>query len=220
LLSVAAALLFGMAEKVGACSSWCRDSGAGRMLTGLLLVGLHHMSAPTTTSCAARSAVASLDQARRRPRFFCRRWPLAAAGDWRGNLVEAPEEPAQRFVVLGAVVVFATVRRCDEVRQTGTKAPDTVAVDATFSLGQGKILLFFFNGVHACFEAAQRDVEAAVGDTRVVAVPVEQRSMPGNSCSRRPARGSDYRFSRSSRRFGYTAYPFGVALEKGPRRQR
>ena len=96
--------------------------------------------------------------------------------------------------------------------------PDTIAVAGQpFSLGQGKILLFFFNpACMHCFEAAQRMSKLQWGNTKVVAVPVEQPQYAGQFLQQTGLRAvvtTD--FQKLAPIFGYTAYPFGVALEKG-----
>ena len=62
------------------------------------------------------------------------------------------------------------------IRQTGTKAPDTVTVNGKpFSLQLGKILIFYFDPecMH-CVDAAKRMSKLNWGDTQVVAVPIAQ----------------------------------------------
>ncbi len=81
------------------------------------------------------------------------------------------------ILILGTVTVFALVSYgMAAIRQTGTKAPDTVTVNGhPFSLQQGKILIFYFDPecLH-CVDAAKRMSKLNWGDTRVVAVPISQ----------------------------------------------
>ena len=72
------------------------------------------------------------------------------------------------------VTVFAFVSwGVNAVRQTGTRAPATIAVDGRpYNLQQGKILLFVFDPqcMH-CFDAAQKLSRLHWGATRVLGVP-------------------------------------------------
>lgn len=93
------------------------------------------------------------------------------AGGW------APRARNMRaaMMILGAVVLFAAGSYgVAAMRQTGTKAPDTVTVNGKpYSLQQGKILIFYFDPecLH-CVDAAKRMSKMSWGDTRVVAVPI------------------------------------------------
>jgi hypothetical protein len=105
-----------------------------------------------------------------------------------------------------------------EVRQAGTRAPDTIQVNgAPYSLQQGKILLFFFNpACMHCFDAAKRMSEMQWGDTRIVAVPVESPQFAAqflHDTSLRAETTTD--FQKLASTFSYTSYPFGVAIERG-----
>lgn len=77
--------------------------------------------------------------------------------------------------ILGAITLFAAASYgVAAVRQTGTKAPDTVMVNGQpYSLQEGKILIFYFDPecLH-CLDAAKRMSTMNWGDTRIVAVPI------------------------------------------------
>jgi uncharacterized membrane protein YphA (DoxX/SURF4 family) len=79
------------------------------------------------------------------------------------------------LTILGAIAVFAAASYgVVSMRQTGTKAPDTVTVNGQpYSLQQGKILIFYFDPecLH-CLDAAKRMSKLNWGDTRIVAVPI------------------------------------------------
>jgi len=117
------------------------------------------------------------------------------------------------------VAVFALVSYgVDEARQTGARAPATIQVDGQpYSLEQGKVFLFFFNpACMHCFEDAKRMSQFQWGDTRVVAVPVEQTQYAGQFLQQTGLKAvvtTD--FEKLAPVFSYTAYPFGVAIEKG-----
>ncbi|MFN7992937.1 MAG: hypothetical protein U0Q18_05025 [Bryobacteraceae bacterium] len=78
-------------------------------------------------------------------------------------------------LILGTVTVFALVSYgVAALRQTGTKAPETITVNGKpFSLEDGKILIFYFDPecLH-CLDAAKRMSKMDWGDTQVVAVPI------------------------------------------------
>ena len=78
-------------------------------------------------------------------------------------------------LILGAVTLFAAVSYgVAAMRQTGTKAPDTLIVDGKpYAIDEGKILIFYFDPecLH-CLDAAKRMSKLNWGDTRIVAVPI------------------------------------------------
>jgi hypothetical protein len=79
------------------------------------------------------------------------------------------------MLVLGAVTLFAAGSYgVAAMRQTGTKAPDTIMVNGKpYSLQEGQILIFYFDPecLH-CLDAAKRMSKFNWGDTRIVAVPI------------------------------------------------
>jgi hypothetical protein len=88
-----------------------------------------------------------------------------------------------------------------------------------YPLASGRIFLFFFNPqcTH-CLEAAKRMAQFHWGDTRVVAVPVEQPQYAG-AFLQMSGLNADVTgdFDLLKKTFGYTGYPYGVALENGRR---
>jgi hypothetical protein len=78
-------------------------------------------------------------------------------------------------LILGAVTLFAAASYgVAAMRQTGTKAPDTVIVDGKpYAIDEGKVLIFYFDPecMH-CLDAAKRMSKLNWGDTRIVAVPI------------------------------------------------
>jgi uncharacterized membrane protein YphA (DoxX/SURF4 family) len=139
----------------------------------------------------------------------------AVAGVWSkpsGSLRSA-------LPVLGAVVVFAGVSYgVEAVRQTGTKAPESITVDGKpYSLERGKVFLFFFHPecMH-CFDSAKRMSQYHWGDTRVVAIPVEVGQYAPQFLNETGLQaGVSPDFETLKKIFGYSAYPFGVAIENG-----
>jgi uncharacterized membrane protein YphA (DoxX/SURF4 family) len=138
-----------------------------------------------------------------------------AAGIW------ARRATGWRAVVLiaGAVSVFAVVSYGVEVaRQTGARGPATVSVEGKpYSIGTGKVFVYFFNPACShCADAAKRLSQLEWGDTRVVATPVELPQFASQFLEVTGLRAvitSD--FETLKKAFGYTAYPYGVAVVDG-----
>jgi uncharacterized membrane protein YphA (DoxX/SURF4 family) len=139
----------------------------------------------------------------------------AVAGIWS----KPPASLRTAVVILGAVLVFALVSYgVDVARQTGTQAPQTILVDGRpFPLASGKIFLFFFDPqcMH-CFDAAKRMSQFHWGETRVVAIPVEQPQYAAQFLQMTGLHAvvsNDFGLLKQT--FGFQGYPSGVALENG-----
>ena len=122
-------------------------------------------------------------------------------------------------LIFGAVAVFALVSYgAETARQSGTKAPEQITVDGRpYPLGHGQFFLFFFNPqcMH-CMDAARRMSAMNWGETRVVAVPVEQPQFAPQFLGESGLRaGVSTDFDSLKQVFGYTTYPFGVAVVNG-----
>jgi uncharacterized membrane protein YphA (DoxX/SURF4 family) len=220
-LSQAAALLFGIAETVGAVLILVpRFRRWGAIVTGVLLVafmiyiGIYY-NALRGEECSCfpwlKRAVG--------PGFFIGDGIMLLLAMCAGIWSKRPESLRSAVLILGAVSVFALVSfGVAEVRQTGTKAPDTTMVDGqSYSLQHGKIFLFFFDPqcMH-CFDAAKRMSQLAWGDTKVVAVPVEMPQYAAQFLRETGLKAvSSTEFPKLAPIFSYTAYPYGVALENG-----
>ncbi|HLK67222.1 MAG TPA: MauE/DoxX family redox-associated membrane protein [Bryobacteraceae bacterium] len=237
-LSQAAAILFGIAETVGGVLILVpRFRRWGSIVTSVLLVAFLiyiaiHYNALRGEECSCfpwlKRAVG--------PGFFIGDGIMLVLAVCAGIWSKRPESLRSAFLILGAVVVFALVSYgVAEVRQTGTKAPDTTTVqdiqaapaaDGTaapmpesrpYSLQRGKIFLFFFDPqcMH-CFDAAKRMSKMAWGETKIVAIPVEMPQYASQflrDTGLKAVISSD--FSKLAPLFSYTAYPYGVALENG-----
>jgi uncharacterized membrane protein YphA (DoxX/SURF4 family) len=220
-VSLAAALGFGIAEMLGAVLILVpRFRRWGAILIGVLLLAFMGYFAMNYN--LLRGAECSCFPWVKRvvgPEFFIGDGLMlllaACAGAWSkpaGSLRSA-------LVIAGVVAVFAFVSYgVETVRETGTKAPDTIAVNGQpYQLGRGKVLLFFFNPMCMhCFESAKKMSAMQWNDTRIVAVPVEQDLYAEAFLKETGLKGvitSD--FAKLKDRFGYTAYPFGVAIENG-----
>jgi hypothetical protein len=137
------------------------------------------------------------------------------AGIWS----RPPENLRSVILVLGAVVVFALVSYgAGAVRQTGVKAPETIAVDGQpYSLEHGRIFLYFFDPecMH-CFDAAKRMSQYRWGDTKVVAIAIQQPQYAPQflqDTGLRAAISTD--LQKLKQVFPSVSVPAGVALENG-----
>ena len=123
------------------------------------------------------------------------------------------------LAILGAVVLFAGASYgVAAMRQTGTKAPDTVTVDGKpYSLQQGKILIFYFDPecLH-CLDAAKRMSKLNWGDTRIVGVPINVPQFAQGFLEDTRLKAvitSDHLLLKKI--FPYVSAPTGVALVNG-----
>jgi uncharacterized membrane protein YphA (DoxX/SURF4 family) len=220
-LSQAAALLVGIAETVGGVLILVpRFRRWGAMLTGFLLlafmiyIGIHY-NALRGEECSCfpwlKRAVG--------PGFFIGDGVMLLGAACAYLWSKRPGSLRSAVIVLGAVSVFALVSYgVAEVRQTGTKAPDTAVVDGKpYSLQHGKILLFFYDPqcMH-CFDAARRMSKYSWGDTKVLGVPVEMPQYAGQFMDDTGLKAPfTTDFDKLAPIFNYKAYPYGVALENG-----
>jgi uncharacterized membrane protein YphA (DoxX/SURF4 family) len=225
-LSLPAALGFGILETVG--GAWIlapRLRRWGALVTGLLLaaflvyVGVNYQ--------ALRGADCSCFPWIKRavgPGFFIGDAVMlllaAAAGAWGGARMARPAANVRAAAMIAGAVVALTVvsYAVAAARETGVKAPASIVVDGKpYSLEQGKVFLFFFNPecMH-CVEAARRMSHYHWGATAVIGVPVEQARFAPQFLAETGLRaGVSTEFDRLAAIFHYTAYPFGVALERG-----
>ena len=123
------------------------------------------------------------------------------------------------LVILGAVAVFAAVSLgINTTRQSGLKAPDSITVDGKpFSLGQGNILLFFYDPecMH-CDAAARKMSKLNWKDTKIIGIPTQDSQFAASFLKDTglPASTSnDLQLLRST--FKFRDPPYGVALVRG-----
>jgi uncharacterized membrane protein YphA (DoxX/SURF4 family) len=220
-LSQAAAMLFGIAETLGGVLILVpRFRRWGAVITSVLLVafliyiGIHYQALrgeDCTCFPWVKRAVG--------PGFFIGDGIMLLLAACAGIWSKRPESLRSAVLILGAVVVFATVSYGVEMaRNTGTRAPDTVTVDGKpYSIARGKVLLYFFNPMCPhCADAARRMSQLHWGDTKIVGVPVEVPQFAPQFLQEtglHAVLASD--FSTLGPLFSYKAYPFGVALENG-----
>lgn len=220
-LSLAAALLFGIVETVAATLLLVpRLRRWGAVLAGFLLLAFLAYFALNYN--ALRGAECSCFPWVKRavgPGFFIGDAVMLLLAICAGTWSRRPEGPRAVVLITGAVVVFAMVSYgVAAVRQTGTRAPETIAVEGRpYSLEHGKVFLYFFDpACMHCFEAAQRMSHLHWGDTRVVGVPISQPQFAAQFVQ---DTGFSMTISTDLQKlkqvFPYTAVPAGVALEHG-----
>jgi len=223
-LSLAAALGFGIAETVGAVLVLVpRFRRWGAIITGLLLVAF--MGYFAVNYSALHGAECSCFPFVKRvvgPGFFAGDGALLLAAVFAGIWAKPASGLRTAVLILSAVAVFAGVSYgVMAVRQTGTKAPDTITVAGQpFSLQHGKIFLFFFDPecIH-CLNAAKTMSQFNWGDTRVVAIPIQQPQFAKGfleDSKLNAVVSNDLEQLRSV--FPFVDAPAGVALENGRER--
>jgi uncharacterized membrane protein YphA (DoxX/SURF4 family) len=220
-LSLFAAVAFGIAETVaGVLILVPRFRRWGAVLSGLLLTAFLLYFALNYT--ALRGADCSCFPWVKRvvgPGFFISDGLMLLLAAVAGLWAKQPESLRSAVLVLGAVLVFALVSYGVEItRENGIPAPANVTVDGKpYSLQSGRIFLFFFNPqcMH-CFEAAKRMAELHWGDTKVVAIPVEQPQYAAQFLEMTGLKAVVTQdFDLLDKVFSYTAYPYGVAVQNG-----
>lgn len=178
-LSLAAALLFGIAETTAAVLILVpRFRKWGAWAAGLLLIGFiiyvglnYHALRGAECNCFpwVKRAVG--------PLFFVGDAAMLLLAIMAGLWAKPSENRRGAVLILAAVSVFAFASYgMAEVRQSGTKAPETITVDGSpYPLRDGKILIFFFDPecMH-CVDAARRMSKLNWGDTKLVAVATTQ----------------------------------------------
>ena len=176
-LSLLAAVGFGIAETfAGVLLLVPRFRRWGAMLGGALLVAF--MIFVAINYNALRGEDCSCFPWVKRavgPAFFIGDGIMLALAVLAGAWARRARSLRAAMVVLGAVALFAAGSYgVAAMRQTGTKAPDTVTVNGKpYSLQEGKILIFYFDPecLH-CLDAAKRMAKMNWDDTRIVAVPI------------------------------------------------
>lgn len=220
-LSLAAALACGIAEMLGAVLIFVpRFRRWGALLIGLLL--LIFMGYFALNYSALRGADCTCFPWVKRvvgPEFFLGDGLMLLLAAFAGVWSKPAVGLRPMLVIAGVVAVFAFVSYgVEAASQSGVKAPDHIAVNGQpYALGHGKVLLFFFNPMCShCFDSAKKMSGMQWGDTRIVAVPVEQAEFADNFLKETglPAvLTSDFLILKDT--FAYKAYPFGVAIENG-----
>jgi uncharacterized membrane protein len=220
-LSLAAALVFGIAETVGAVLILVpRFRRWGASLIGLLLIGfMLYFAANYAALHGAECTCFPWVKRVVGPGFFVGDGALLGLAILAGAWSRPPHSLRSVVLILGAVVVYALVSYgVAAVRQTGTRAPSTIMANgAPYSLQHGKILLYFFDPecMH-CYKAAQKMSHLNWGNTSVVAIPVSAREYAAmflKETGLKAVLSTD--LDKLKAVFPYTAVPAGVALENG-----
>jgi uncharacterized membrane protein YphA (DoxX/SURF4 family) len=220
-MSLVAALVFGIAETLGGVLVLVpRLRRWGSILTGLLLIAFLayfavHYNVLRGEECSCFPWLKRVVG----PGFFIGDGLMLLLAVFAGIWSRPPESVRTAILILGAVVVFALVSYgVAAARETGTKAPGTITADGQpYSLEHGKIFLYFFDPecMH-CFDAAKRMSQLHWGDTRVVAIPIQQPQFAPQflqETSLRAAISND--LQKLKQVFPYAGVPAGVALENG-----
>jgi uncharacterized membrane protein YphA (DoxX/SURF4 family) len=223
-LSMVAALGFGIIETVAAVFILVpRFRRWGALLIGLLLLAF--MGYFAINYGTLRGADCSCFPWIKRmvgPEFFATDALMLVLAFFAGLWSKPSGNLRTMIVVAGAVTVFALVSYgVAAVRQSGVKAPPYITVEGrAYSIERGKYFLFFFNPACThCFDTAKAMSRLRWRGTTVVAVPVEMPQFAGQFLEQTGLRAvvcPD--FDKLKTVFGYTAYPFGVAIENGRER--
>jgi uncharacterized membrane protein YphA (DoxX/SURF4 family) len=153
------------------------------------------------------------------PMFFVSDALMLAAAVAAGRWAQPVARKLGAILIFAAVSVFALVSYgAAAVKDTGTKAPDTVLVEGKpYSLQSGKIFIYFFDPecMH-CLEAGRRLAKLNWGDTKVLGVPNRMPQFADNfmkmSAMNQPV-STDWTVLNQT--FSIKGSPGGVALENG-----
>lgn len=220
-LSLAAAIGFGIAETFAALllltprfRRWGAWLGGALLIAFMIFIGMNY-NALRGAECSCfpwvKRAVG--------PGFFIGDGLMLALAVMAGVWAPLARGMRTAFVTLGVVTLFAAGSYgVAAMRQTGTKAPDTVTVDGKpYSLQQGKILIFYFDPecLH-CLDAAKRMSHYKWGDTRVVGVPINVPQFAQGfleDTHLKAVISNDHQ--QLKKIFPYVSAPAGVALVNG-----
>lgn len=176
-LSLAGAIGFGIAETFTAVlllvprfRRWGALLGSALLIAFMIFIGINY-NALRGAECSCfpwvKRAVG--------PGFFIGDGIMLALAVIAGVWAMRAQSMRSAMLILGAITLFAAGSYgVAAMRQTGTKAPDTVTVNGKpYSLQEGQILIFYFDPecLH-CLDAAKRMSKLNWGDTRIVAVPI------------------------------------------------
>jgi uncharacterized membrane protein YphA (DoxX/SURF4 family) len=224
-LGLPAALSFGIAETFAAVLLLVpRFRRWGAWLTGGLLIAFmiyigYHYQALRGEECSCfpwvKRAVG--------PGFFIADGLMFALALCAGYWARPSWSMRSAGIVLGAVAVFAFVSLgVAYSRQSGAKAPDTIAVDGQpFSLQTGRHFVYFFDPECShCYQAAKAMATYQWKDTTIIGVPTSQpRFAPGflQDTGLKAKLTTDLDLLKKTFPFGDA--PFAVALENGRQKQ-
>jgi uncharacterized membrane protein YphA (DoxX/SURF4 family) len=153
------------------------------------------------------------------PMFFIGDALMLAAAIAAGRWSQRVTRKLGAILIFAAVSVFALVSYgAAAVKDSGTKAPATIAVDGKpYSLQEGKVFIYFFDPecMH-CLEAGRKLAKMNWGDTKVLGVPTRMPQFAENfmkmTAMNKPV-SSDWTLLNQT--FSIKGTPGGVALENG-----
>jgi uncharacterized membrane protein YphA (DoxX/SURF4 family) len=220
-LSLVAAIGFGIAETfAGVLILVPRFRRWGACLVGLLLVGFMgyfalHYSQFTGQECSCFPLVKRVVG----PGFFVGDALMLGLAILAGIWAQPTGSLRSAALILAAVVVFAFVSYGVEVtRESGLEAPASITVDGKpFSTHAGKVFIFYFDPecMH-CFEAAKDMSKMNWGETKVVAVPIQQPQFAANFLQNTGLKaGISNDLEPLKKVFSFVNAPAGVALVNG-----
>jgi len=220
-LSLPAAIGFGIAETLaGVLILLPRFRRWGAWLAGVLLVGFMvyfalNYSALAGAECSCFPWVKRVVG----PGFFIGDGVMLALAVLAGVWARPPGSMRSAFLILAAVAVFAMVSYgVEATRQTGVEAPAAITVDGKpFATHAGKIFIFFFDPecMH-CFDAAKAMSKMNWGETKVVAVPIQQPQFAANFLQNTGLKaGLSNDVDALKKTFPFVNAPAGVALVNG-----
>jgi uncharacterized membrane protein YphA (DoxX/SURF4 family) len=219
-LSLAAALGVGIAETLtGVLVLVPRFRRWGAMAGGVLLIAfMIYMAINYGPLKGADCSCFPIVKRVVGPMFFIGDAGLLAIAVCAGIWSKPASGLRSAIVILGAVAVFAGVSYgVNAVRQTGTKAPDTITVDGKpYSLQHGKILLYFFDPECVHCLAAGKAMSHYNWVATVVAIPIQQPQFAAaylDDTKLKALVSNDLQQLKAI--FPYVSVPAGFALENG-----
>lgn len=224
-LGLAAALGFGIAETFTAVlllvprfRRWGAWLAGGMLIAFMIYIGYHY-EALRGEECSCfpwvKRAVG--------PGFFIADGIMLALTIFAGFWARPSESKRSAAIALGAVAVFAFASLGVAFsRQSGAKAPDTIAVNGQpYSLQTGKHFIYFFDPECShCYQAAKAMATYQWKDTKIIGVPTAQpRFAPGflKDTGLKAELTTDHDLLKKTFPFGDA--PFAVALENGRQKQ-
>ena len=221
-LSLPAAIGFGIAETVAGLFILLPSFRRwGAWLAGLLLVGfLAYFAINYSTLAGQECSCFPLVKRVVGPGFFIGDAVMLTLAVLAGIWAKPSGSLRSATLIVAAVAVFAVVSYgVAAARQTGVEAPATITVDGKpFATHLGKVFIFYFDPecMH-CFQAAKDMSKLNWGDTKVVAVPVQQAQFASsfleNTGFKQAAVSKDVELLKKT--FPFVNAPAAVALVNG-----
>ncbi len=220
-LSLAAALVFGIAETLGAALILMprfRRAGAA-LIVVLLAAFMIYFALNYNTLRGAECTCFPWVKRMVGPMFFVEDGALMALAALAWIWAKPLHGLRSAGLILGVVVVYALVSwGVAAVRQTGTPAPESVLVNGSaYSLQHGKILIFYFDPLcEHCRKASEKMSKLDWGTTKIVAIPVDSQRfavMFLNETGLKAVISTD--LAKLKAVFPFTAAPAAVAIENG-----